>query len=181
MKLSDLNEYVQTIAGLGAIVALLVVGYEIRESNRIATQNVISINWSNWIEYSANHLEADVSEIVARLMTDPDELTLEDKIDIDAYLSKFIYAYHHDYIVSLYETGEAHETGEELSNIILQELAIDVPKMFGSRFSRAWFEENKNWMEPNIAALIDQTIALTPIGSDLDYYGRIDAMAAAIE
>lgn len=180
MKLSDLNEYVQTFAGLGAIVALLAVGYEIRESNRIATQNVVSINWSNWIEYSANHLEADASELVAKLMTDPDELTLEDKIDIDAYLSKFIYAYHHDYLVSLYETGVI-ETGEELSNIILQELKDDVPKMFGSRYSRAWFEENKSWMEPNIAALIEQTIDRTPIGSDLDYYDRIDAMAAAIE
>ncbi len=181
MKLSDLNEYVQTLAGLGAIVALLAIGYEIRESNRIATQNAVSTNWSNWIEYSASHMESNISETVARLMTDPDELTLEDKIDIDAYLSKFIYAYHHDYLVSLYETGEVYETGEKLSDIILQELVEDVPKIFGSRFSRAWFEENKNWMEPNIAALIEQTIERTPIGSDLDCYGRIDTMAAAIE
>jgi hypothetical protein len=180
MKLSDLNEYVQTVAALGAIVALLTVGFEIRESNRIATQSAISTNWSNWIEYSANELETGISNTLAKSMTTPEELTLNEKIDMDAYLSKFIYAYHHDYLVSLYETGEVHETGEELSIIILQELAGDVPKMFGSRFSRAWFEENKSWMEPSIAAVIEQTIEHTPIGSDLDYYNRIDTMAAAI-
>ena len=36
MKLSNFNEYLQTTAAIGAIIALLAVGYEIRQSNRIA-------------------------------------------------------------------------------------------------------------------------------------------------
>ncbi len=175
MKLTDLNEYIQTAAAVGAIFALIAVGYEIRESNRIATQQAISSNWSNWIEYAGNTVDAGISTTVAKSMTRPDELTLDEKIDLDSYLQKFIFAYHHDYIVLLYDKDT------ELPSLILQELAGDVPKMFGSRFSRAWFAENKIWMESNIASVIEQGIKRTTIGSDLDYYDRIDTLAANLE
>ena len=45
MKLSEFNEYIQTIAALGAIIALFAVGFEIRQSNRMATQQALSDNW----------------------------------------------------------------------------------------------------------------------------------------
>ncbi len=44
MKLSDLNEYIQTLAALAAIIALVGVAYEIRNSNRLAIQQATSAN-----------------------------------------------------------------------------------------------------------------------------------------
>ncbi len=52
MKLSQFNDYLQTLATLGAVLGLLLVGYEVRQSNRIASSDLSSAIWSNWIESS---------------------------------------------------------------------------------------------------------------------------------
>jgi len=41
MQNSKVNEWLQIIASLGVILSLLIVAYEIRESNRIATAEAI--------------------------------------------------------------------------------------------------------------------------------------------
>ena len=174
MKLSDLNEYIQTLAALGAIVALVGVGYEIRHSNRIAIQEATSANWTNWVDFMGYKLESGVSKTIAKSMTNPEALTLGDKIDLDSFLQQWLYVYHHDYTV-LYSSPD-----DEFANVdtILQDLAMEVPSIFGSRYSRAWFQENRSWMVPEIADVIEREIEKLPIGSDLDYYERIDALAA---
>ena len=174
MKISDLNEYIQTLAAVGAIVALLAVGYEIRQSNRIALQETTSSNWSNWISMAGQHMESGISRILAKSMTNPNDLTLAEKIDLDSYLQQYVYGYHHDY--STLRWGDS-----DLAAAILNELAIDAPTIFGSRFSRAWFQENKAWMDPDIVAVVEHELEEFPIGSDLDYYDRIEAMAVAMK
>jgi hypothetical protein len=174
MKLSSLNEYIQTAAALGAILGLIIVGFEIRQSNRIATQQAVSNNWSNWIASSIAEIESGVSKTRAKSMANPDDLTLEEKINLDLLLQTYVYAFHHDYTVLYW--GDS----SDLAEAVLGELVSDVPIMFGSRFSRAWLQENMHWMNPDIIAAIEQGLKDAPIGSDLEYYRRIDALAATL-
>ena len=66
MKLSDVNEYIQTLAGLGALVALMAVGWEIREGNRIASQQAASVSWIQWIETASADLESGIARVQAK-------------------------------------------------------------------------------------------------------------------
>jgi hypothetical protein len=174
MKLSGLNEYIQTAAALGAILGLIIVGFELRQSNRIATQQAVSNNWSNWISSTIAEIESGVSKTRAKSMTNPDDLTLEEKINLDLLLQVYVYAYHHDYTVLYWDNSS------ELAEEVLEELVRDVPIMFGSRFSRAWLQENKHWMNTDIVTAIERGLKDAPVGSDLKYYGRIDALAATL-
>jgi hypothetical protein len=175
MKLSDLNEYLQTLAGLGALVALMAVGYEIREGNRIASQQAASVSWIQWIEATSSDLESGISRVRAKAALSPDELTLQDKMDLDLLHQRTIYVYSHDYFVQVWEA--APDAAEE----ILNEVEADAAVAFGSRFSRAWIRLNKDWIPPEIVEAIERGLEGAAFESDLDYYQRIDAIAANIE
>ncbi len=110
-------------------------------------------------------------------MTNPEDLTLREKIDLDSFLQQWLYVYHHDYTV-LYSSPDDQSANVDST---LQELAVEAPSIFGSRYSRAWFQENRSWMVPEIADLIEREIEKLPLGSDLDYYERIDALAATMK
>lgn len=174
MKFSELNEYIQTLAALGAIIALVAVGFEIRQSNRIATQQAISANWSNWIESSIGLIEAGVSATLAKSMSNPDDLTLEEKIVLDQYLEAWVYQYEHDYNVLYFDDRS------ELAVGILETLVEEARTVFGSRFSRAWLQKNSYWITAEVLDAIQRGLKDVSLGSDLEYYREIDALAAAI-
>jgi hypothetical protein len=175
MKISDINEYVQTTAALGAIVALLAVGYEIRQSNMIATRETLSTNWSNAVIAEQASMESGIAKTRAKAMIKADDLTLEEMIDLDSFLTAFVYNYHHDYI-ALDINGTP-----ELVDIIVEDLVLDAPIYFGNSFARAWYLENKTWMHPDIMAAIDRGLKEVAVGSDLAYYRRIQAVASTLE
>ena len=177
MKFLAINEYLQTLATLGAIVGLLAVAYEIQQSNRVALSESAADNWSQWVSTSAALLESDIAEIRAKAMTSPEELTLAEKIDLDLYLENWINLYSHNIgsalFLGLASEAAVIELTEEISNI--------APAIFGSSWSRACLVENKDWIYPNIFEAIERGLEGVPIGSDLDYYNRIDALAATLE
>jgi hypothetical protein len=174
MKSSDLNSYIQTAAALFGIFGLFLLGYEVRQTNLLATQQAVSSNWENWIGMSESRIESGISKTIAKAMTNHDELTLAEKIDLDEYLQTFIYVYSHDYFVLRW-------TSRELANEILEELSDEAEQVFSGRFSRAWFEVNKSWIDPAVAEAIERGIRDTPIGFDREYYERIDSVAAALQ
>jgi hypothetical protein len=174
MKLSDLNEYLQTIAAIGAIIALAAVGYEIRQSNRIATQQQLSNNWSTWVEHAGNSLDSGIAETLAKSMAVPGELSLEEKIDLDFYLSSYFYLNHQNYISLLYDSNS------NLAELVLQDMAGDAPLILGSAFARAWFLKNVYWMAPEIVSRVEKALEDHPLGSDLHHYDSIDALAETL-
>jgi hypothetical protein len=110
-------------------------------------------------------------------MTSPEKLTLAEKIDLDLYLENWISLYEHNYqsIVFLSIDSESAETA------LLEEIVGAAPSILGSAWSRAWLIENESWISPNIFEAIERGLEGVPVGSDLDYYNRIDALSATIE
>ena len=175
VKLSDINEYLQTLATLGALVGLLVVGYEVRQSNAIAVADSTSAAWTNWTSTSLSLMESGFSETRAKSMTNPEGLTLPEKIDLDFFLQSWVYSYMLD-LEAMYVLGE-----DEFIPYLYQEAAQEAPRIFGSKFSRGWLQENKYWIAPDLVKAIEESLNDAPIGSDLEYYARIDALGAAIK
>ncbi|MEM1111330.1 MAG: hypothetical protein AAGI11_05420 [Pseudomonadota bacterium] len=97
MKLSSINDYFQVAAAVGVIIGLVLVGVEIRESNRISVQQATSANWTNWAQFSMSELETGIAATIVKAMKSPDELTLEDKINLDSWLSAYLSLMEHDY------------------------------------------------------------------------------------
>ena len=177
MKFSAINEYLQTLATLGAIAGLLVVAYEIQQSNRIAASESTADNWSQWISTSAVLMESDMAVIRAKAMTSPGALTLAEKIDLDFYLQNWVYLYEHNVNSDLHLDLES----EAILASLTEEISKEAPRIFGGVWSRAWLVENKYWISTPIFEAIERGLAGVPVGSDLDYYKRIDALAATID
>ena len=175
MKLADVNEYIQTMAGLGALVALMAVGWEIREGNRIATQQAASVSWIQWIEVASSDLESGIARVAAKAALSPEELTLQEKMEIDTFYQRRIYLYSHDYFVQVWEanTDGAQE--------ILNEVEAGVPIAWASSYSRAWIQLNKDWIPPELFEAIERGLEGEPGESDLEYFDRLDALAAKLE
>lgn len=176
MKFSAINEYLQTFATLGAIVGLLTVAYEIQQSNRVAVSENAAGNWSQWISTSTALMESNIAVTLAKAMTSPEELTLAEKIDLDLYLQNWVYLYSHNMDSSLV-LGLKFEFAPNFQ----EEISKGAPSVFGSSWSRAWLVENKYWIDPRIFEAIERGLEGAPVGSELDYYNRIDALAATIE
>ena len=176
MRFAQVNDYLQTLATLGALIGLLAVGYEVRQTNRIALAEVSSNSWTNWAVSAVAEIDSGVADTLATAMTDPASLTLADRIRLDKYFDSQIYLHSHD-VFSLSELG----SGLGLHEWLLDEAARDAPGVFGSAFARAWLEENSDWIDPELYAAIQRGLEGAPIGADLDYYERIDARAKVIE
>jgi hypothetical protein len=175
MKLAEVNEYIQTVAGLGALVALMAVGWEIREGNRIATQQAESVSWIQWIDVASSDLESGVARVAAKAAISPEELTLQDKMELNTLFARAIYLYSHDYYVQVWE---ANPDG---AREVLNEVETDAPITWASNYSRAWIQLNKDWIAPELIEAIERGLENGPGESDLEYFDRLDALAATLE
>jgi hypothetical protein len=171
-----MNEYVQTGAAVVAIMGIFLLGYEVRQGNRTALSSQLSNNWSLWVETRPALIESGVGAIIAKAMHNPDALTLAEKINLGWYLESWINLYHQNIIASV----ELGLDADWVESLLADEIAAEAPNIFGSRWSRAWLDENKEWMMPEVIAALEKGLRDAPIGSDLDYYERIDARAAAV-
>ena len=168
MKLNTINEYLQLGAAFGVIAGLVLLVYEIRENTKISYQQEVSESWSSWVEFSMAEVESGISRDIAKAMTNADELTLEEKLRLDSWLTAQVSIFVRD-------IDAAFLTGERDVRDAVEEMLADVPYIFGNEFTRGWYMENKDWIQPNIVRAIDEKLLSTPLGSDIAYYERISS------
>jgi len=162
MKLSQANEYLQTIATIGAIVGLLIVGYEIRQSNEFATQQTKSQYWTNWMELASNTLSSDIHTVLAKTLQEPESLTLFEQMKVDDYYWSHLSAWSHGVLTYDY-------TSSEMEKKILSALELAAPATFLGSYGRTWFEVNKGQLEQPIAEAIERGLRASSSNVQ-DYY-----------
>ena len=139
------------------------VVYQVRESNRIAAQQAASNAFTLWTQSAIADVESGVFRTVAKSLTNPEELTLTDKLELDAYYQSVIYRYMHDFITA--EFGQT-KISSELKASLKDELRREAPALFISDFSREWFQSNMAWIHPEIAEALEFGLKDAPIGSE---------------
>ena len=168
MKLPTYQFVAQMGAAFAVVASLALVVYEVRENTEISYQQEVSGGWSSWVEMSMAEVESGISRELVKAMTNPEELTLAEKIDLDSWLTAQISIWMRDYDAAVL-------TGKRDVNDALDQTVAAVPWLFGNEFSRGWYLENKYWIDPEMVRVIDEALLSIPLGSDIEYFARIDS------
>lgn len=177
MKVSQLNDYIQTLATIGAIAGLLLVAYEIRQSTRIALAESYRDGTISVVDLLSSGLESGISGSIIRAEIEPEALTPAEKMNLDLWFRANVTHFHNEYeqIAAL-----GVDVEEELRSYdkVVEMIA---PRMFSSAWSRAWFYEKESTMSPKAAETIRRAFEKTPLKRNIDAFKRIDEKAVAIQ
>jgi hypothetical protein len=177
MKLSQINDYIQTLATIGAIAGLVLVAYEIRQSSRIAVAESVSTSLIAQSEGIMASIDSGVTGTLMKSITNPEDLTMKEKMDLNFYLGGMMLRIGNEYTQILTLGVDV----EESLNYYYQTLESYASSYFPGRWARAWFHETKNNMDSQLAAAITRGLEKTHPNSELEIYKRIDERAAAME
>ena len=157
------------LASLGVLVGLLLVAYEIRRNNTLAEAQAVVSTQDGWEAISISEYETDISTLRAKSISDPENLTQEEIYKLNGWLTAVVTQV--DRIVEMNERGLS--LGPEITDDVEFQLEDNFSYYLDNRFGRAWYAENRNWMDPQITDVWDRQLAL-PLDSDNgDYAGRI--------
>ena len=141
MNTSKLSEWLQILASIGVIIGLLLVAFEIRESNRVATSESVGAMNQAWMDFYLVSAGPNITSILKKSYEDPHNLTSEDMIRL---------VHFYDSIVNLYSWHlRAYELETAEFNPI-PDFANDALNYFGSPFGRAYLEYAGTWASPEL-------------------------------
>ena len=153
MQETNNNDWLQIGAALGVFIGLLLIAFEIRNLNQIATgEGSLTIS-DYFFEHSMSEYESDIYELLAKSAENPGEMSTSEIMRLSAYMTQLVSIY--DQWMSTYEFGASRMDS-------IDSLRANANQYFGSKFGRAWFEENRDWMRPDIAETIAHELATTP-------------------
>ena len=154
MNSAKLNDWIQIIAALGVIGGLLLVAYELRQNTEHAISESVRVLYAEYRTIIKSEYESDIAELLVRAIEQPEDLTDAEILKVSAYLSALVGFY--DQHFSLHELGVVGNDG-------LDNLADEVDFLLTSKLGRAWFDDNKGWMQPEVAATIEQQLKNLPV------------------
>jgi hypothetical protein len=167
MKSEKLSEIVQLDATLGVMVGLGLLIYEIRENNAIAYQQSVATNFTTWSDLTIAEMQLEFADAFSKSMTNAGELTLSEKVILNAWLTTTIIVYQQEF-----ETSHLTGSFEDVEQALL-DIAGSVPYLFGNKFSRDWYAANRHWIPGDIVEVIDRELESIPLGADLEYFDRL--------
>lgn len=177
MTLSKLNDYIQTLATIGAIAGLLLVAYEIRQSTRIALAESYRDGSLAFADMLLSGLESGISGPIATAATHPETLTLEQKVEINFWLRTHVVIIDNEYSQIL-ALGVDVEKELRAYDKVVEKIAQE---LFSSAWARAWFYEEESRLPPQTASAIRRALEKTPLNRRIDNFKRIDERAATIQ
>ena len=154
MSSSKLTDWIQITASIGVFVGLLMVAFEIRESNRVATSQGAGSISDSFIEFTTTQYDTDVNELFVISIVSPDELTDAEIVDLHSLYLALMMIY--EKWLNAHELGTARYDGFEV-------MVYDIDYYFAGKFGRAWFEANRKWMHPDHERLIAERLESLPI------------------
>ena len=168
MDSNILNDRLQLLASVGVIIGLIMVAVEIRQSSEIARNDTYVAIIENWATLSTAEIESDISEVFVKSMKSPESLTDAEMFRLGSWLQSYVQIWQ---LQVQMNQGGAFDVRSEIHG--------ELYYLFGNHASRAWYVENKYWMPTSIIEIIDDYIAINPVGSDAAYFDRIRARIRA--
>lgn len=160
MKTSKLNDWLQMAAALGVIIGLLLVAWEIRESNRQArAEAAIALN-DGFMELARLEMQPDIAALWLKAESGA-ELSALEQMRFSASLEFVITTYDR-----VFYTMQNHDlfddpVWEDWDGTI----ATGAEAYFHFALSRQWFERNQHWMAPGVREGISRYISENPLPS----------------
>ena len=135
-------------------VGLLLVAYEIREANRVATSESVAQMNHAWIEIQLVGAESDLYAVLAKSYEEPYSLSTEEMMRLESWFESIVSFY--EWWLRPYELGTAEFDPRP-------QFASNIEYFFGSPFGRTYYEDARTWLNPKLIEEADATIAEKPL------------------
>ena len=168
MKSSVLAERLQLFASLGVLVGLLLVAYEIRQTNVLAEAEAVLAMQSGWELISISEYETDIGELRAKSINDPESLTEPEVFKLNGWLTAITTQF--DRRLELDERGLGYGNAEF---DVAREIEGAFDYYLNNQFGRAWYIENRGWIDPVITDIWDEKMKDDAPGSEFNYAKRL--------
>jgi hypothetical protein len=141
MKLSEINEYAQTVAGVFAIAGIVFVGIQIQQSNRFADAGFIADFYDTQLSLLSMEIDSDIYATVAKSVEAPAKLSLAELLELNAhYINQLLI------MDKVFDAGSALGIlSEELREYQLKEATRIAKANFPGEFGRAWIENTDHF------------------------------------
>ncbi len=155
MDLAKLNDWLQLAAAIGVLFGLLLVAMEIRQANEIANAEATADIFEGWELQSRVEMESDIKSIFERSFRSPEDLTTDEILRLDSWLTSIIMLYSRKAVL-YFRFDYTVDPGDEDW--------ADLAYYFDSPFTRAWYKHSRPWIaaEPKLVEIIDNLIETTP-------------------
>jgi len=149
------KDWFDLFALVAVIGGLVLVAYEIRQTNFFAKAEMENSIYAGWETLSMAEIESGIGAVIARSIEDPANISFADEFDIGSWLTA---------VISLYQRNGKMYYEYDLA------AAPDYPGAasyyFTSQIARDWFEVNESWIRdetPELADEIRQYIESSPL------------------
>ena len=163
-KLS-LESWIQIIASVGLVLGLILVAYELRENRLFAMAEARRSSISEWANVSRAQYESEIFEVYVKSFEAPEELSSAEILKMGSWMTSTVGLYDLQY--RMYEIGLADDPTADLVS--------DFQYYFGSRFARAWYEENKGWLSPRLVEVVDREMGRQQVETRSEYVESLRA------
>ena len=169
MTSSKLSDWLQIIGTFGILAGLILVTLQMKQSTALVRAELRSNAVDSWINIDASKQSETFSQVLAKSIVEPQNLTASEILELDGYLFTYI-----DQLVrdsDLYKQGISEEPPQALVHGSVQDY-------FGNKFARVWWAETKWKFDSELVGMIDMEMNNVSITQDIDYIGRIKAQFA---
>ena len=150
MDSSKLNDWLQITAAVGVIIGLVLVAYELRQSNRIAWEQASADALERWDIVAEFEFKSETADLLLRAHTG-EELSRADTIKLNAYYDVALNTILHEYRLYKTQTLDLPQGFESAYNGLIQ-------FYLGSQHGRRRWELMKTEWQPEFVDVVDRAL-----------------------
>ena len=139
-------ELLHVVGNLAVLIGLIIVAYEIRQSSVIARAELSALYLTNWAEIDRSRQDADFAAVLAKSMERPEDLTLDEMVQLDGYLFSIIDQLNMDR--AMYRFGIFRDP-------LQVEVASFARYVLTTPFAQSWWASFREGYNADTGALID--------------------------
>ena len=151
MNTAKMSDWLQIAAAVGVIIGLVLVAYELRQSNRIAWEQASADALERWDRVAEFEFQSETAELLLRVHAG-EELSREETIKLNAYYDVALNTILHEYRLYKTRTLDLPQGFEHAYNRLIQ-------FYLGSQHGRRRWEVMKNEWQPEFVGVIDRALA----------------------
>ena len=164
MKVDEVNDWLQVLTGVSVVVGVVLVLIQLRQNEDLTFSQVRSEQYDAWQFIDTLAMSESFAKVMVRALETPDELTLEDAIELDGRMFAIL-----DQFDRLYDLASLGIFDGDPDGMVTP----NVEYYFGNRFAISWWAEKKAQFNPALVNAVDSVISDVSPDGNLEYYKRI--------
>ena len=146
-------DWFQILSNLAIVAGLIILVYEVKQSNFHAQMGLENTNWEIWVNRELTTVGERPAAVLAKAIESPDQLTLEETIIIDSY--------HQNALAQIWQPAYNSQFG--LAPELWKEDSAWIAKFyFGYPLGRHWWSVHRSVVDENVRRIVDQTLEEEP-------------------